>query len=196
MHALSQLSYGPVGLRQCSPELEIRRPVHPDGLVVPRRLQAQLNSCPMDRHLKRKQVAPIGELGVGSHGIDLPGLVLAVDETGASSARTPCSDDQNVAPSPGPFALNAQERGPEIEDEVVAFVAERLRNPHSLTQAPRQRPLSQQRCLSDQSSAPTTTVAPNRTLVCCLFRPWPLRPSRAGRRPRVLRAGSTGAPRV
>jgi hypothetical protein len=123
--ALSQLSYGPVELRQCSSELEILGPVDPKTLVVLCRSEPELNRRPVDRHLDWQQETHLKRGAVCGYGVDLTLAVAAGDKSLGSAAVCSASDRHHIAPTNGPFALNAQKLWPKIKDEVVTLVSER-----------------------------------------------------------------------
>jgi hypothetical protein len=58
-HSLSQLSYGPLGLRQCSRELEILGPMDAEPLVVLRGHKAQINLRSGTKRVERDVVAAV-----------------------------------------------------------------------------------------------------------------------------------------
>jgi hypothetical protein len=80
-HALSQLSYGPFGLRQCSREPEILGPVHSETLIVSGgaspKLDMRTNPDPGER-----QVVTLVRVGaIGGEGIDLRGGIEALSQS-------------------------------------------------------------------------------------------------------------------
>src|SRR5690242_3238596 len=81
----------------------------------------------MSHHRDRKQVALLEFVAVGSNRVDLVRAVAADDEAVRAAAAALARNRHNLAPPSGPFALHAQQRGPQIEDQVVTLaVGQRL----------------------------------------------------------------------
>jgi hypothetical protein len=108
---------------KCSPELEIARPVDPQLLVVSRGRKPQLDHCPTDRHLQRQQVALVEICAVGGDRVDLAEFVRTMNEALGPATTPSCRYLHDIADSRGPFALHAQQLGPQIKDEVISLVA-------------------------------------------------------------------------
>jgi hypothetical protein len=129
---LSQLSYGPEELGQCSSELVIARPLDSRDLAVPRRRESQLHARSENRKLLGQQVTALRRPTVRGDRID---LVLTVstrhDPVWAAPTRS-TNDHHHRTPADSPFALNPHKLWPKIEDQVVAFIAERARYPHAV----------------------------------------------------------------
>src|SRR5262249_7494534 len=123
--ALSQLSYGPLEPLQCSSELEIPRPVDPGPLVVAARLDPQLDGRPPDGHLGREKIRRAEIRAVGGDCIDLTYTVGAVGQAVPPSSASLAPNHDDVVVQAGRFALDAEERRPQVEDQVVRLVVER-----------------------------------------------------------------------
>ena len=80
MHALSQLSYGPKA-PNCSREIEILGPVHPELLVVLCWLQPELNGPPASTNVWGQEVSALHVGTERRDQIDLVTGVAAVEET-------------------------------------------------------------------------------------------------------------------
>src|SRR5437879_5069542 len=117
--ALSQLSYGPAELRQCSSELEITSPANARSLAVPTRRQTQADRCAPDGELGRQEKAGVHLRAVSRDYVDLSGLVLTVDESLSTSPTTSRTDFDRGAEINRPLALHAKQVRYEIEDQVV-----------------------------------------------------------------------------
>jgi hypothetical protein len=111
---------------KCSPELEIPGPVDAQLLVVPRRRKPQLDERTGHRHLDWQEVRLTEFFAIRGDRVDLTELIRAVDETLRTTPAAAGGDEHNVASPNCPLALDAQELRPEVEKQVVSFVAERL----------------------------------------------------------------------
>jgi hypothetical protein len=117
--ALSQLSYGPVGGKS-SRELEVLCPVDPPALVVPRGSDSQGDRRRVFYSLDRNEVAAVEIDRVGGDGVNLPRRIPASYEAVRSTSARHARNDQHLAPSCRPFALDPEQSIIEAEDEVVA----------------------------------------------------------------------------
>jgi hypothetical protein len=112
-------------------EIEVVGPVHAEFLVVASPCETEMNRRATGEELDRKKEAST-ELGaVRSDGIDLLRRVPPVNEAGARSAARAASDRDDIVRANCPFALDPHEPRPQVEDEVVPLVGERLKHADS-----------------------------------------------------------------
>jgi hypothetical protein len=92
-------------------------------LTILGRLQAKLDRAHAADKTDRQQVARIEVLAKSGNGVHLVGVVRGPDLlAGARVARTHQVHDYDIALQRGPFALDAKQLRPQIEDEVVTRV--------------------------------------------------------------------------
>lgn len=115
--ALSQLSYGPV-LAKSSRELEVASPVDALALVVPGRSEPELNRAAVREALEGEVVAAISVNRVSRESVDLVCRIRAMEQPVAGAPAGAAANDDHVAVSRSPLALNAHEPSIEVEDEV------------------------------------------------------------------------------
>jgi hypothetical protein len=160
---LSQLSYGPVEPCKCSPELVLSRPPDSEQLVVSRRDEPKVDLPECDDFVGRQEVALLDVGAVEGERIELARAVPLIPQAlGAASARVEASRD-HVSDPPRPFALDAEQGRPQIENQVVALIVEWSRHTEPEFDGARgdlelgQRP--------DSSSAPSHGAAHSRRTV-------------------------------
>jgi hypothetical protein len=113
---------------QCSSELVIPGPPYAEHLVVPRRMEPQMDLAKRNNILSGQEITLLGIGAVEAERVELPDRVATISETlrAATSRVEPCRD--YVPDAARPFTLNAHQVGPEIQDQVVAFVIKRTSN--------------------------------------------------------------------
>jgi hypothetical protein len=79
--------------------------------------------------LERKQIAPIELRAVRNEDVDLIGRVSLYDHPVGTTPGCVTAHDHDLAVANSPLALGANQAWPEIKDQVVALVVERLRDP-------------------------------------------------------------------
>ena len=99
-------------------------PIDQPLLVVSRRSQAELHHRAIDRKLTRQEVTSAEFVTVRRDHVDLAPLVTAMDEAVRAAATPTRPNLHNVTATRRPFALNSKQCWPEIQDQVVAFIAE------------------------------------------------------------------------
>ena len=118
IQALSQLSYGPRAA-QCSAELVLVCPVDPLLLIVLGRTEPQRDSPALREVAERQEVATVEVYGIRREGVDLTPAVAALHESARAAPPTDERNNEHVAVSANPLALDANEPPAELEDEVV-----------------------------------------------------------------------------
>jgi hypothetical protein len=117
--SLSQLSYGPLVVSQCSREVEIVGPMDTAALVVSRWGKSQpdlMRRKAVDRH----EEASVELEAVCGECIDLLSCIQTANEPCAGSPVGVAADENQLPVSCRPFALNAHESPAHDEDHVEA----------------------------------------------------------------------------
>jgi hypothetical protein len=121
---LSQLSY--------SPELVVAGHSNAELLVVTGRCQTKVSSGLSVEFDDREEVAAVQLRAIGTDRIHLLGTVRRVDVAVGRIAGGSGPNDDDLALSRCPLALNADQRGPQVKDQVVSLaLGDRPRNPNS-----------------------------------------------------------------
>jgi hypothetical protein len=118
--SLSQLSYGPSGLGQCSRELVILCPIDELALVVSRRMKAEENLTSSEESLDWQEVAAREIRTVGGKRVDFLSSLETAPKTFASTSVRIAPDIDHVAVARRPLALHPQQVIAEQEDHVEA----------------------------------------------------------------------------
>jgi hypothetical protein len=117
-HALSQLSYGPWVLWQCSRGLEFLSPGHAERLVVSSRRETKPNLRSAGEASDRKEIATLQFGAVRGKCIDLiRGIEPSPNSEAGASARV-ATDEDDVAVSTGPLALDPHKSFAQEKDHV------------------------------------------------------------------------------
>ncbi|HEY3189141.1 MAG TPA: hypothetical protein VGJ70_16770 [Solirubrobacteraceae bacterium] len=135
MHALSQLSYGPAEVTiKCSREFEIVGPSDAEALIVPGRRHPQADDRMSVEYVRRQEERAVDALAVRGDRIDFGRGIRGSDKAIAVSPRRLTRHHHDVAALRRPFALDADEFRPEVEDEVVSLaVRQRLEDANAQT---------------------------------------------------------------
>jgi hypothetical protein len=142
-------------------------------------------------------VGPVGFRRIRAERIEFVTGGERLDEPGPAPTRAEASDHHRTGDHRSPLALDAKEGRLEPEDEVVAasFRHRPIDLQTVLQSALRDRELRNSTLLARRQLDPATVAARSSSRYW-LFRPWPLRASRAGRRPTGPRGRRTRAPRA
>jgi hypothetical protein len=110
--ALSQLSYGPLRLSQSSLEIELVSPEHFASLIVPTRLEPEVEAAAPGKLIQRNEVAPIQFPAVGSHSVNFVNGVRLNDLMIPAAPSAIAADEHDVVQENSPLALHATRRTP------------------------------------------------------------------------------------
>ena len=106
--ALSQLSYGPEGVKS-SAEFEVTGPIDAKALIVGGALDPQRHVHTTGDLGRRNEVAPIERRAIAGKHIDVPDGVAAVNQSVSPSPTAAASKFNDVSSKSRPLALHANQ---------------------------------------------------------------------------------------